>query len=65
MLGVTETYVINLLVPTPQNGQTHSNISTAFCRRIVECCRPFCRFQIELSRSQRFFLLNFSKHDFD
>ena len=41
MLGVTETYAINPLVPTPQNGQTHSNISTAFCRRIVECCRPF------------------------
>ena len=33
---------INLLVPTPQNSQTHSNKSSATAAELLECVRPFC-----------------------
>ena len=32
----------NLLAPTPQNGQTHSNSLSAFAEELFECVRPFC-----------------------
>ena len=31
-----------LIVPTPQNGQTHSNNSLAFANELFECVWPFC-----------------------
>ena len=29
-------------MPTPQNGQTHSNNSSAFADEMFECVLPFC-----------------------
>ena len=31
-----------LIVPTPQNGHTHSNNSLAFANELFECVWPFC-----------------------
>ena len=31
-----------LIVPTPQNGQTHSSNSLALANELFECVWPFC-----------------------
>ena len=33
---------ITLLVPTPQNGQAHSNNSSTTAYELFECVWPFC-----------------------
>ena len=33
---------LTLYVPTPQNGQTHSNNLSAFADALFECVWPFC-----------------------
>ena len=37
-----ENIVLNLLSPIPQNGQTHSNNSSAVGDKLFECVWPFC-----------------------
>ena len=34
--------VLTLKVPTLQNGQTHSNNSSAVVNKLLECVGPFC-----------------------
>ena len=34
---------LTVYAPTPQNGQTHSNISLAFVDTLLECVWRFCR----------------------
>ena len=36
-------HLLTLLTPTPENGQTHSNNSSAFADELSECVWPFCR----------------------
>ena len=34
-------------MPIPQNGQTYSNIPSAFAEKLFECVWPFCKFGTE------------------
>ena len=36
-------HLLTLLTPTPENGQTDSNNSSAFADELSECVWPFCR----------------------
>ena len=36
-------WLLTLQAPTPQNGQTHSNKSSATADDLFECVWPFCR----------------------
>ena len=38
----TRGILLTLLAPTPQNGQTHSNNSSATANEFFECVWPFC-----------------------
>ena len=38
---------LTLYRPTPQNGQSHSNNSSAIADQLFECAWPFCRLELK------------------
>ena len=42
MFSLMDLILLNLLAPTPHNGQTHSNNSLAVANKLFDCVWPFC-----------------------
>ena len=52
-------------MPTPQNGQTHSNNSSQFPDELFQCIRPFCgvgALRVKVPTKLRLGLNHFPEH---
>ena len=52
-------------MPTPQNGQTHSNNSSEFPDELFQCIRPFCgvgALRVKVPTKLRLGLNHFPEH---